>query len=251
MTKELHQTEKNLVNPINPPLLAAIEKVRPTSNNLPKLVLEVYRERSGWNLETQTSTGQVRPLNPEDLIVRCGDDRDDQPGLNVFGATLGAAHMMGDGSSEGIQKAIDLLASLGIAPTMHTDSHSGGCGYDNLTQQSELSGIPENTAETEEIISRIILAHGIYDTLEGDHQAKLLEINLDPGTTPIHKHKDRFRLSGWFIFLILQQSHPDFTEPQLEELFKQTIHTSLETVEKLNGPRELLVLTPEPTLTVS
>jgi len=241
----MHMTKESpiQIDTLNPTLISAIEQLRSRQESLAQIAIDVFQERQ-WKVKIVPKDATVRKMTTQDRDVLCGDDRDIDPGINIFGATLGVQELIGDGSAGGTMKAIQLLKSLGLIPTMHTDEVNHGCGQDNLSNQGELSYTPERTVPTDEIVGLVLTAQpaGKYKRLYGGHAATSVQMNVAPGTVPIEKPKDQFRVTAWAITLIQQLSHPEENETELEELYIKALNSTAETVEKLGrsaGPRNL------------
>mmetsp|Transcript_23254 Transcript_23254/g.23672 ORF Transcript_23254/g.23672 Transcript_23254/m.23672 type:complete len:111 (-) Transcript_23254:207-539(-) len=109
-----------------------------------------------------------------------------------------------------------------------------GCGFFKLWSQGKLEGIPPPEFNSEEGKDAVIEAGGVYETLFGNHEEKIVYINFVPGTTLEPKAGDqRFVVDAW-----LTGSY-DLDVPKY-------LIAAASTVEQLKGPLKAKLIVPNP-----
>ena len=192
----------------------------------------------GWTAEIvkASDVDDLEAVNDSGLL-KCVDGRpSDQSGM--FGPkALGGIYAIA--SVRGVTELADLAAVVnevkdqGHIPSVHGDEHASamGCGYFKLWSQGELGLTPPNFT-AEEGREAVIAAGGVYENLVGDHEEKVVMINLVENTTLEPKGDDqRFVVDAW-----------------IASKFNLDVPTYLTlgatTVEKLNGPLIAKIIEP-------
>lgn len=204
----------------------------------PQQIVEALIAR-GWNAEIVLAAS-VDDLVPVDSsgLMKCVDGRpSDHPGMRgpkALGGIYAIASLRGIGTTDGISDVVNEVTDAGHVPSVHGDGHNDamGCGYFKLWSEGQLLDLDPPQFSAEEGKQTVLDTGGIYETLIGDHDEKVVMINLVPDTTLEPKADDqRFVVDGW-----------------VADTFALDVGTYLTlgavTVEKLGGPMSAKIIIP-------
>merc|ERR1719491_2165596 len=153
-------------------------------------------EGRGWEAEimtevvTESDPGILIPVSEKGLM-KCVDGRpSDHSGMDgpkTLGGVYALATMRGVTTLGELKDIVKEVSEAGHIPSVHGDEHAHpggmGCGFFKLWSQGKFEGIPPPKFDSEEGKAAIIEAGGVYETLSGNHEEKVVYINMVENTT--------------------------------------------------------------------
>jgi len=148
-------------------------------------------------------------------------------GPKLFGGIAGVAALYGDGTLEGLRKAIKKVESLKYLPGSHGDNHKGvdGCGQMGLWLASKYSGLSTLAITPQQIRDEILSHKGIYVDHLSHHTESTLDLNWIPNKTQIPNGM-RFLEDLWFVRQVTDNN---------PEMMNKAYQMIAETVENLSS----------------
>lgn len=196
----------------------------------------------GWSVkEVKAEEVDLVEVNQEGALHcvdgRKGDKNDEvMSGSKIQGGVLGVLALgMGKGegdkiTEEDVRKGVNKVREAGFVPSVHGDDHNDelGCGFGKLWSQGELTGLPELRVSLDQVKEIVLEMGGEYVELKGDHQEKVVRVNMVEGKTLV-PDETGFILDAWVAEKL-----------QIDQ--QRLMENAVETVEKLNGPRVLEII---------
>mmetsp|Transcript_41902 Transcript_41902/g.98205 ORF Transcript_41902/g.98205 Transcript_41902/m.98205 type:complete len:433 (-) Transcript_41902:273-1571(-) len=192
------------VEQLGGPLKAKL--IVPSAPLTPDDVVGVLEGR-GWEAEIvkESNIPALIKTSPQGLM-KCVDGRPSDhkamDGPKSLGGVYAIATNRGVTDIDGLKAIVEEVKRSGSVPSVHGDDHAHpapmGCGFFKLWSQGKLEGIPAPKFNSEQGQAAVIAAGGVYETLSGSHQEKIVYINFVPNTTIAPKANDQaFVVDAW------------------------------------------------------